>query len=106
MWAVTGNDLTMCEGDYGVALPITVNGTTLTAADEIRITIKRVRNAEPILTKTYGNIENNTVNLVLSEAESELFPVGVYIYAFDWFQNGVFMCNIIPYATFKVVDKA
>jgi hypothetical protein len=42
----------------------------------------------------------------LTEEESALFPVGVYCYRLDWYQEGTFMCNIIPDAVFKVVDKA
>ena len=54
-WNVTNLNLSMAEGDYGIALPV---------------------------------------------------PVGGYVYCLDWYQNGNFMCNIIPSAQFKVVDKA
>lgn len=30
MWNVTGTSLQMVEGDYGIQLPVTVSGTTLT----------------------------------------------------------------------------
>ena len=33
MWVVNKNDLTMAEGDYGIALPITVSGIEFTAND-------------------------------------------------------------------------
>lgn len=33
MWNVIGADLQMTEGDYGVALPVEIKGTTLGAQD-------------------------------------------------------------------------
>lgn len=104
MWAVNGNHLTMTEGDWGVELPITISGVTFAASDAVRIVIKKGETA--LVTKDFTNINDNTVNLELTEAESALFSVGTYVYSLDWYQNGAFMCNIIPSAVFKVVDKA
>ena len=56
--------------------------------------------------KTYTNIQNNTIDFELTDSETELLPVGVYAYSLDWYQDGAFMCNIIPSGLFKVVDKA
>ena len=106
MWGVSGHELKMTEGDYGMALPITISGTTLTASDEVVMTIKSKANGDTILTKTYDNIDKNTFNFELTEAETQLLPVGSYVYSLDWYQDGAFMCNIIPCAAFKVVDKA
>lgn len=106
MWAVSGNDLQMAEGDFGIQLPVTVNGTTLTASDSLKITFKTRKNGQTILEKEFTDISQNTVNLELTAAESALFPVGLYVYSLDWYQNGVFMCNIVLCAPFKVVDKA
>ena len=106
MWAVLGNTLTMVEGDFGITLPITVNGATFEALDNLKITFKTSQNGETILTKDYTNITQNTINLELTEAESALFPVGAYVYSLDWYQNGVFLCNVIPTAILKVVGKA
>ena len=105
MWNVNNQDLKMCEGDWGVALPITISGTTLTASDEVKFTLKNAAGAT-LVTKTFDNISQNTVQLMLTEEESALLPVGVYVYALDWYQSGAFMCNIIPHGLFKVVDKA
>ena len=69
MWNVTGTNLQMAEGDYGIALPVTISGTTLTENDSIRFTFKNSPNGETILTKEYTEISQNTVQLVLSEAE-------------------------------------
>lgn len=104
-WYVSGSNLQMCEGDYGLQLPITISGTEFTENDVIKIVFKAERNGEEILTKEYTP-QNGEVNLVLTEGESELFPVGAYVYSLDWYQSGNFMCNIIPLSAFKVVDKA
>lgn len=94
----------MAEGDWGVELPVTVSGATFAANDSLKIVIK---NGETTLVeKEYTNITQNTVKLELTEAESALLPIGVYVYRLDWYQDGAFMCNIIPVSTFKVVDKA
>ena len=106
MWAVSGQNLSMAEGDYGVQLPITINGTELTLSDSIKVTFKTAKNGETILEKDFSSILNNTINLELTESESALFKVGAYVYSLDWYQNGVFQCNIIPCSIFKVVDKA
>ena len=105
MWAVTGINLQMAEGDYGIELPVTISGTTLTASDTLKFVILTARNGRVILEKRYTP-ENNTINLELPEEESALFPPKMYVYRLDWYQNGSFMCNIIPEAYFKVVDKA
>ncbi len=106
MWAAMGQGLEMTEGDWGIQLPITVNGVTFAANDEIKLIIKNKRNGDTILEKTYGNITDNTINLELTEAESALLPAGAYVYSLDWYQDGAFLCNVIPLASFKVVDKA
>ena len=106
MWNVIGANLQMTEGDYGVALPVEIKGTTLGAQDSIKLTFKTAVNGDEILSKTFDGITDNTVSLELTDEESALFFVGVYVYCLDWYQNGNFMCNIIPYAQFRVVYKA
>lgn len=106
MWVVNKQTLQMTEGDWGIELPITIDGVTLTENDEVLVTIKTEKNGETVLTKNYDHIGENTVNLSFTEAESELLPVGAYVYSLDWYQDGAFYCNIIPSAAFKVVDKA
>ena len=106
MWVVNKQTLQMTEGDWGIELPISIDGVTLTASDEVMVTIKTEKNGETILIKNYDNISENTIKLSLTEAESALLPVGTYVYSLDWYQDGVFLCNIIPAASFKVVDKA
>lgn len=106
MWNSNGYMLQMCEGDFGVRLPITITGPTFTANDEVKLTIKTAMNGDTILEKTFTNITQNTVNFEITETESELLPVGNYAYCLDWYQSGAFLCNIIPVSAFKVVDKA
>lgn len=106
MWRVTANTITMTEGDFGVALPVTISGTTFTNDDTVRISILTGMNGSPIVEKEFTAIDDNTVNLELTQAESALLPVGAYVYRLDWYQSGVFMCNIVPCAAFKVVEKA
>lgn len=105
MWNVVGLNLCMCEGDFGLTLPIEISGTTLTAADSIKLTIKAAKDGEAIIEREMTP-NDNTVNFTISEQETALLPVGVYVYALDWYQNGNFMCNIIPVGILKVVDKA
>ena len=105
MWVANGNDLKMAEGDWGVELPITISGVEFTANDVLKLTFKKGMNTTPILEQTYTP-ENNAINLVFTEAESELFTVGTYVYALDWYQDGLFLCNVIPCASLRVVDKA
>lgn len=105
-WSVNGTALSFCEGDFGIELPVKVNGVTLGSSDCIRFTFKDGLNGSTILEKDFDSISQNTVNLVLTDAESELFSVGRYVYSLDWYQDGNFMCNIISSSPLKVVDKA
>lgn len=104
-WSVKNTTLSMAEGDWGVALPITVDEVTFTENDVLKFTFKDQNNGNTLLIKEYPPVEN-TVNLSFTEAETALFPVGQYVYSLDWYQSGAFLCNIIPTATLKVVDKA
>ena len=104
MWNVNGITLNMTDGDWGVKLPVTVTGVTFTANDSVRIKIQR--DETTIIEKEYTNITQNTFDLEFTEAESALLPVGSYLYSLDWYQNGAFMCNIIPSGMFLVGDKA
>lgn len=103
MWACTGQNISMARGDFGIELPIVVSGATFGENDELRVKI--TRNGETVLAKAFGNIQQNTVNLVLTEAETGLLPVGAYRFSLDWYQDGVFMCNVIESAGFRVVAK-
>lgn len=106
MLEAKGTTIYMAEGDYGLQLPFGIKGTTLAAGDSIRFTFKDKENGTTILEKEYTNITQNLGNLEFTQEESGLFGVGNYVYRMDWYQNGNFMCNIIPLGLFKVGDKA
>ena len=106
MWEVYKHTLQMVEGDFGLALPFEVKGTSISTSDTLRFTFKDKLNGDTILTKEYSNIEDNTADLELTEEESALFRVGDYVYSLDWYQDGLFMGNLIKCAAFKVVEKA
>ena len=105
-WKVNGLNIAMTEEDYGIELPLKINGVTLDAQDSIKLTFKDGNNGETILEKTFNEITDNTVKIVFSDTESALFPIGAYVYRIDWYQDGNFMCNIVESAAFRVVDKA
>lgn len=105
MWKVMGKNISMAEGDFGIALPARAIGITLTDADTVVFVFKNQMNGATVLEKE-AEISSNIVTITFTETESELFPVGQYVYRVDWYQNGLFMCNIIPAGIFKVVDKA
>lgn len=48
MWSYNGNDIQMAEGDFGVALPVTVSGATLGVYDNLRFVFKKMRNCTAI----------------------------------------------------------
>ena len=106
MWNVTNLDITMTEGDWGIKLPVAVSGVTITASDEMKLVIKGAKNGPVLIEKTFSNIQNSTIDLELTEAESALLEPGKYVYALDWYQDGAFLCNLIPLSNLKVVDKA
>lgn len=105
MWSVNGKELRMAEGDFGIELPFSVSGVTFSESDVLKFTFKKKVNDAVILVKEYVPTENKA-NLVFTEDETALFPVGSYVYSLDWYQSGNFMCNIIAVSSFKVVDKA
>lgn len=98
----------MIEGDYGINLPIVIqsNDIIFTSNDTFSLKIFKKLKENPLITKTYSNIEHNTINFELTKAESQLLPVGAYYYELSWYQDNVFMCNIIAKNLFFVEDKA
>jgi len=106
MWEVKNNNLQMAEGDFGVKLPFRIKGFELAAGDSVKFVIKSVLNGTEILSKTYDSFSENSFDLELTESESERLPVGNYVYRLDAYQAGNYLCNLIPSASFKVVDKA
>ena len=99
-------DIEMVEGDYGIALPIKIENKTLGLDDKFRIKIFKEVNKESIIVKEYSNTENNIIEFMLTKEESELLPVGKYVYDLDWFQEGAFLGNLLRKKKFEVKDKA
>ncbi len=95
----------MTEGDYGVAVPFSVGGITLTSSDRLLFTFKKGKNGETILTKEYTP-SDNAVSLEFTAADSAKFPAGAYVYSLDHYQTGSFLENLIECAQLKVGDKA
>lgn len=109
MWELinkNGNDVSMIEGEYGLALPITLKDTAVSPSDTVKIEIKSGKNGETILTKEYTGITDSKVYLVLSEEDSAKLPVGSYVYNLDWYLDGIFNGTVINGARIKVVGKA
>lgn len=107
MWAVKGNNIEMTEGDWGVALPITVSvGSSISASDQLKLEILDGHNGNVIISKDYSNISYDTIRLTLTQAETAKLKPRSYVWRLDWYQAGSFLCNVVPEASFKVVDKA
>ena len=108
MWNIKGKnstDITMTEGDFGVEMSIEIDGFSISSSDTIELTVKKTRNGKAILEKTFTINDDNTIDLVFTEAESDDLKVGTYIYRLDIYRNGVFMYNVVNNAKLKVVDK-
>lgn len=98
-------DITMTEGDFGISLPFFIHGVTIDYDDSVRFTVKTEKNGEPLFTKDFTEIDDNIIDLSLTQAESELLEVGSYLYTLDWYKNGVFMYCLVNNAKLKVEDK-
>lgn len=96
----------MTEGDFGLVLPIKIGGIELTESDEFSLKIFKEKDAEPVLTKTFKNIVNNTLELQFTQEESKKLEIGDYYYDLDWFQDDTFLSNILAGKKFVVKDKA
>ena len=106
MWTVFGKTIGMTVGDFGIELPIQISGVTFGGSDSLLFELKEEPGGDVVITEEFINVTENTVNLVLSEQQSNSLSVGEYVYTLDWYQSGQFMCNIINGAKFKVVAKA
>ena len=97
--------ITMTEGDYGIVLPIKINGAIINNDDILKFTVKENSNKEEIFTKDFKIEQDNTLNFILTEEESKKFPPAVYVYSLDWYREGNFLCNLVKKALFEVEDK-
>lgn len=106
MWRSKGSSLQFVEGDWGITETVNIHGFEVTPNDSFKFIFKDRKNGNQILEKIFTAQDDNSLELVLTEQESQLFPPGTYVYSLDWYQNGLFMCNIIECGSLKVVDKA
>lgn len=107
MIIIENTTIKMTEGDFGIVLPIEIETETeLIASDSFSIKIFKDINTEPLITKTYSDIKNNTIDFKLTEEDSLKLKVGSYKYDLDWYQEGNFLQNIIAKANFKILEKA
>lgn len=103
MWSVDGERIQMVEGDWGVALPLTITGITIAQNDEIIFTVRKLRKTPPLVEKTATG--TGTINVVLTEEESAGLKIGKYRYTIDWKQGGAFEANLLRQGVFEVVAK-
>ena len=103
-WDACGNNLSMVEGDYGIDLPFTIEGTNVSETDSIKFKFKKITGT--VILEKDLSFTGNASALIFTEAESALFSVGLYIYSADWYHNGLFLCNVVPIGIFKVLEKA
>lgn len=107
MFEAKNTKIEMTEGDYGIVLPIELEiEGELAPVDKFSFKIFKEINEEPIIEKVFSNITNNTIEFQLTKEESELLGVGTYYYDIDWYQENLFLNNIIAEAKFKVLEKA
>ena len=104
-WEAQGTNITMTEGDFGIALPFIVKGVSFSNSDSIGFVVKSVDGVE-LINKVFSSNASNRVNISFTEAESALLPVGTYKYRLDWYRSGAFMDNIIKMGALRVVKKA
>ena len=100
-------NIAMAEGDYGIYLPVVVEGAEIDSADAFILTIAQtVQNElDVILSKTFSGAANNTIYIFFTESESNTLPIGQYRYSLDWVRNGSFVCNLIEDKVFSVRNK-
>ena len=105
-WTASDSTLaiSMTEGDFGIELPLIFEGITFSENDLLNFVI--VVGGTEVISKTYENIQENSISLVITEEETSLLPVGRHEYRLDWYQNDAFMCNLAPTGVFCVGKKA
>ena len=100
-----GSTITMTEGDYGVSLPMTINGINFERNDAINLIIKSEKNGTEFITKTFTGIENNTFDFMLTKEESNKLTPKKYVYVLDWYRENSLLCNLINDGVLEVEDK-
>ena len=106
-------DITMTEGDFGVSLPFEIHGITIDVGDTILFTVKKEKNGKVVLEKNFTKTANdnspiheNTLDLILTESETDDLKIGTYVYTLDWYKGSQFMYCLVNNAKLKVEDKS
>lgn len=86
MFKLDGNRIVMTRGDYGVVLPVRVHPECETCAGDINdgdeVWVEIVRDGAVLVRRTaqwfVAQAADGTINVALSQAESETLGVGLY----------------------------
>ena len=104
MWKVNVIDIQMTEGDYGIALPVTIEGIDHEVNDSVAFTVKDKVDGDPLILNVYVLETAPTFDIIMDRNDE--LPVGEYVYTMDWLRGTQFRCNIISCGVFRVVNKA
>ena len=102
MWQVTSsNRIIMSEGDYGVALPITLVGATLGTNDNIKLIITQDSTEKYNANLPKNQSVANQVLFSLTQPQSASLNKGEYKYSLIWYGTN-FNCTLVDEADFEV----
>ena len=100
--AESGLDIEMNKGDFGVIL--TVNFDDI-ADTNIKFIISDL-NKNAIIEKTFDNITDNKIDLVLTEEETAKLDVGKYTWSLYQYVENELKNTLVVGKTFKVKEGA
>lgn len=96
--------ISMTEGEFGIKLPITINGGEIASDETIKFYIINL-DGMAVLIKKFTGIQNNTFDLSFTKEESKKLKAGCYSYKIDWYKENIFNGTIIENAIFKVKEN-
>lgn len=101
-----GTRITMDYGDYGIQLPIDIDGAVFEDTDTMLFELKKSKNSCPIIKKEYTNTsdDNNLFRFFLefTKKESQAIPPGNYVYYITYLKNGDVRDTIVSGESFKI----
>lgn len=101
----SGKKIIMTEKNYGLHLPIKITGATIQKNDTLEFYIKQTGAKESVIQNKYDNINENTIDFVLTKEQSEKLKVGIYQYSIDWYRDNIFLNTIVNGYPFEVEKK-
>ena len=105
MWNSCGTTIETTKCDFGVSLPITIDDVEFAAGDELQFAVKVKAGGAAVIERTFTDITENAVSLVLTAEEAAALNVGAYVWTLDWYRDGVLQYNLVRLGSFKVVGK-